>query len=673
METPPHPPQEASAAGPDDSPDPAQAARKARLFALCLSALGVVYGDIGTSPLYTVSEVFHGQKASAADAAGALGATSLIVWILTLSVGVKYILLVLRADNQGEGGTFALLGLLRQGGSRLLKYLSPALILAAGLLYGEGIITPAISVLSAVEGLKIVTGAFQPYIVPITVGILVGLFSIQRRGTAQVGRIFGPVLLVWFAALSLLGINQILHHPGILAAFNPLCAVEFLVKGGFHGAMLVFGSVLLAVTGCEALFADMGHFGRRPIRITWAALVYPALLLNYLGQGAFVLSGREAPGGHIFYALVPTWGLVPMVALATFATIIASQALISGAFSLTQQAIAMGLFPRLRIVHTSATHEGQIYIGSINWTLMMASSLLVVIFQTSSNLAAAYGFAVSGVMLVTSVSMTAIARLRWRWALWRAIGVFGAFALLELLFFCSASLKVLHGGWVPLKVGAIIYLIMSTWYWGRKYIARRYASIAPACESVARLIEMKRNPCIPQIPRSIVVMSSRPITSAEDSIPPVLHLFWVRLGAIPKHVIFLTVVQENVPYLRVKDRKHFETRNFLFDPAGGSVTAIQASYGYMESPDVRQALTAAKALHQVKVPGDPKRWLVLIGQENLIVSSLDRLRNLRLWFFRFMLRNSVPAHLYFGLGTDTHVTTETVHIPEETLPAGGRE
>ncbi len=649
----------------DPAMDHAPSRARGRALALtCITALGVVYGDIGTSPLYTVSEVFYGQGAAAATPENALGATSLVLWVLTLSVSLKYVLLVLRADNRGEGGVFALLALLRETrATRLLAWLTPALILAAGLLYGEGVITPAISVLSAVEGLRVATVALEPYVVPITVVLLVGLFAIQRHGTARVGRLFGPLMLVWFAVIGALGVAQVVAHPAILAAANPYHAVHFLVGEGLRPMMAILGSVLLAVTGCEALFADMGHFGRRPIRLAWGGLVYPALVLNYLGQGAFVHGGGTASHGHLFYALVPEWGLYPMVVLATGATIVASQALISGAFSLTQQAISLGLFPRLRIVHTSDSQQGQIYVATINWLLMVAAVLLVVTFRTSSNLAAAYGFAVSGVMLVTSLSMIAVATRVWSWPWWRAVPVFGGFACMEALFFASASLKILHGGWIPLQIGAVIYGVMSTWYWGRTIVARQYSAMAPHCETVARLVELKRNPVVAQIPRSVVVMSSRPITRMEDRIPPALHVFWVRLGALPKHVVFLTVVNGNLPVQPRNGRSVYSTATFLHDDTFGSVTSVQAFYGYMESPDVRQALARAKVEAGIRVPGNPRRWLVLVGQENIIIASGGWFSRLRLSAFRFLLHNSVPAHIYFGLSKDTHVTSEVVHLP----------
>ncbi len=636
-------------------------------LALCLATLGVVYGDIGTSPLYTISEIFYGQGGATPSPENAIGATSLVTWLLILSVTVKYIVFVLRAGNQGHGGTFALLALVRKGGGRLVAVLTPALILATGLLYGEGIITPAISVLSAVEGLRVATGALEPFIVPITVVVLCLLFGIQRRGTASLGKLFGPVMLVWFVTIGGIGLVHVVRHPGILWALNPYHAVHFLVANGIPRSVGVLGSVLLAVTGCEALYADMGHFGPRPIRATWLNLVLPALILNYMGQGAHVFSGGDVPGGHAFYALVPRWGLYPMVGLATAATIIASQALISGAYSLTQQGIAMGLFPRLKIVHTSGTQEGQIFVPMINRALWIACILLVLWFQASTRLAAAYGFAVSGVMLVTSLSMFAVSRRLWGWSMWRAGLLFGCFAAIEAAFFASSSVKVLHGGWVPLAIGSFLFVVMTTWLWGRARLAKSYADIAPSCETVEQVVAIKRNPKTIHLPRSIVVMSSRPVASLQDRIPPVLHLFGKRLGAWPKHIVFLTVVQEPVPVIPLKSRDRYEVTCFMEDEERGTVWSIRAHYGYMESPDVRKELKAAKKREKIKVPGDPRLWLVVVGQENVIDTARDLLTRVRLSMFRLLLRNSVPAHLYLGLGADTLVSTETVHITGDEL------
>ena len=663
---------------------PAENPTRRRAFAaLCLATLGVVYGDIGTSPLYTVSEIFFGPNAIAYTAENAVGATSLVLWVLTLSVTLKYILLVLRANHEGQGGTFALLALIQQGtgrpatrgrsgnsGAPLLGVLGFTLVLAAGLLFGEGIITPAISVLSAVEGLKIVTDSLESFVVPITAGVLIGLFSIQRQGTARIGVIFGPAIATWFLVIAALGVGHVVRQPGILQAVDPRSAAWFLARHGVPGSVTVLGSVLLAVTGCEALFADLGHFGARPIRVTWFTLVYPALMLNYLGQGAYVFGGGPVEGGHLFYALVPRWGLIPLVGLATFATVIASQALISGAFSLTRQAIAFGLFPRLQIVHTSGTHEGQIYVPVISRALLVSCVFLVFSFGSSSRLAAAYGFAVSGVMLVTSLAMMVIAVKVWGWRWYLAVPLFGFFASAEAVFFSSSSLKILHGAWLPLAIGILVFGVMTTWQWGRQRVAGVYSELAPHCETIGRLVELKQDRAIPQLPRSVVVMASKPVVNASDRIPPALHLFWTRLGALPKHVILLTVRQLPVPYAHRANAPRSEAVTFLSDEASGTVVSLQSSYGYMETPDVRRALAEAKALTKIKVPGDPRRWLVLVGQENVTETQVGLLVQLRLAFFRAMLRNSVPAHLYFGLGADSFVTSETVHLAATAFDSG---
>ena len=651
-------------------PSPTTRASRRTFAALCLATLGVVYGDIGTSPLYTVSEIFFGPNAIPYTPQNALGATSLVLWILTLSVTLKYVLLVLRASYEDQGGTFALLALIqrsttaarRPGAAPLLGSLGLALILAAALLFGEGIITPAISVLSAVEGLKVATTAFEPVVVPLTAVILLALFSIQPSGTAKIGTLFGPAIAVWFLVIAGLGVMHVLRQPAILGAIDPRSAAAFLMANGLPGSVAVLGSVLLAVTGCEALFADMGHFGAKPIRVTWFSLVYPALMLNYLGQGAYAYGGGPVEGGHLFYALVPRAGLLPTVALATLATVIASQALISGAFSLAKQAIALGLFPRLDIVHTSGTHEGQIFVPAINRALLVSCIFLVVGFGSSSALAAAYGFAVSGVMLVTSFAMMTIAVRVWGWPAYLAVPLFGFFAAIEAVFFSSASLKILHGAWVPLAVGLIVFSVMTTWKWGRKRVAGVYAELAPRCETVRRLVELKKRAAVPQLPRSVVVMASKPVLDLDDRIPPALHLFWVRLGALPKHVILLTVRQLPVPNAHAVGAPRTEAVTFLSDPRFGSVVSLQSTYGYLETPDVRRSLVEAKELEKIKVPGDPRRWLVLVGQENVTETKVGAFVRLRLSFFRAMLRNSVPAHLYFGLGSDSLVTTETVHL-----------
>ena len=386
------------------------------LFILSLAALGVVYGDIGTSPLYALRECFHGPHAIAVTPANILGVLSLIFWSLIIVISVKYLIFVVRADNEGEGGILSLAALttpIKPSGKTEKWFLIALGIFGAALLYGDGVLTPAISVLSAMEGMSVATPALSPYIVPATIAIIVGLFFIQSRGTAGIGKLFGPVTLVWFSVLAILGIAQIFHYPQVLSAVNPFQAISFFIRNGGHG-FIILGSVFLVVTGGEALYADMGHFGRKPIRIAWFAVVLPALLLNYFGQGALLLENPEE-AVNPFYHLAPDWALYPMIILATMATVIASQAVISGAFSLTMQAIQLGFIPRLRINHTSAKEYGQIYLPGINWALMIGCILVVLSFQTSSDLAAAYGIAVTSTMVITSVLFYVVARNRWNW------------------------------------------------------------------------------------------------------------------------------------------------------------------------------------------------------------------------------------------------------------------
>jgi KUP system potassium uptake protein len=630
------------------------------LLLLCLGALGVVFGDIGTSPLYTMSEIFFGHAAIPLTPQHVLGATSLIVWGLILIVTIKYVVFVLRADHAGEGGGFALLALLTGYDRRPVPGIRIALVFAAGLLYGEGIITPAISVLSAVEGIKLVTHGLDRIIVPVTAAILIVLFAVQRGGTARVGALFGPVVMLWFIAMGVLGGYGVAHGPAILGAINPWHAIAFLYDCGPVGAFGALGSALLAITGCEALYADMGHVGRRAIRLSWLSVAFPSLVLIYLGQGAWLLSGQPVSSENVFYSMVPSWGLFPMVMLATSATIIASQALITGAFSVTRQAIALGLFPRVAIVHTSGEHMGQVYLPAINFALMAGCLMLVFTFESSTALAAAYGFAVCGVMTITSISMWMLSILRWNWSRFRAAAVFGPFLLIDLLLLSSASLKFPQGGWVPFLVGLATFGIMTTWKWGRRHIAEGLREVSEDGDTVGDLLLARREGKLPQAQRSIVVMTSRLIDDLSDRLPPVLQTFHERFGITPRHIIFLTVVQEPVP--KVKRSQRYEVHTFCRDQAAGSVVSVRMHYGYMDSPNIRRALFKAKEQHQIRVPGDPRRWLVLVGQENLIWKQTSAFVRARLALFKFMLRNSVPAHLYFGLGADSGVITETIHI-----------
>jgi KUP system potassium uptake protein len=436
---------------------------------LTLAALGVVYGDIGTSPLYSLRECFSGSHAIPVTEENVLGVLALIFWSLIITVTIKYLLFVMRADNGGEGGILALVALVR---SRQGKSVHPVLVtiglFGAALLYGDGMITPAISVLSAVEGLGVATHVFEPFVVPITVVILIGLFVAQHRGTEGIGKVFGPIMIAWFVTLALLGLPQIAKAPIVWTAVNPVRAAAFLRDQGMT-AFITLGSVFLSVTGAEALYADMGHFGRRPIRIAWFSLVLPALVVNYLGQGALLLTTPEARE-HPFFYLAPTWALYPLVILSTAATVIASQAVISGAFSLTQQAIQLGYSPRLNIQHTSAYEKGQVYIPEVNWLLMLCTVGLVFGFQTSTNLAAAYGMAVTTTMVITTLLAYYVARERWGWSAWRAGTVLGVFIVIDLAFFAANVIKIAHGGWFPLVVAGFIYAVMTTWATGRMLV-----------------------------------------------------------------------------------------------------------------------------------------------------------------------------------------------------------
>jgi KUP system potassium uptake protein len=450
-----------------------------RLARLTLAAIGVVFGDIGTSPLYALRECFHGAYGIAARRENILGVLSLMFWALIMIVTVKYLIFVLRADNDGEGGVMALTALLKRtamrSGARRALLLAVGLF-AACLLYGDGMITPAISVLSAIEGIQRITPVFKPYVVPLTMVILAGLFGLQHRGTARIGRLFGPVILTWFLVLAVLGAVQIIRTPRILGAVLPWHGAIFLAANRLHG-FVVLGAVFLVVTGAEAMYADMGHFGKRPIRLAWLALVLPALLLNYFGQGALLMRHPQE-AHHPFYALVPPWAMIPMVLLATAATIIASQAVITGAFSLTRQAIQLGYLPRLRVAQTSAAHRGQIYIAPVNWLLMVCTIGLVAGFRSSSQLAAAYGVAVTSTMLITTTLYFVLTRRRWGWHPLAAGALAGVFFLVDLPFFFANLSKILHGAWFPLAVGALFFYLMSTWKQGRNLLSQQLATLS---------------------------------------------------------------------------------------------------------------------------------------------------------------------------------------------------
>jgi KUP system potassium uptake protein len=623
--------------------------------ALTIGALGVVYGDIGTSPLYAFGEVFFGHGAVRPTPENARGCLSLVIWALTIVVTIKYVLLVLRADNDGEGGVFALYGLLHR--SRRYAAALSMLMLAAGLLFADGILTPAVSVLSAVEGLAVATPLLARASVPITIVLLSALFTIQRRGTARVGGIFGPILICWFVAITALGVRELIRYPDCFGAFNPIDGLRFLARAGAFGSLPALGSVMLAVTGCEALYADMGHFGSRPIRRGWFAMVYPALIVNYLGQGAYLMHGGSVVGGKLFYSLVPRAMLYPMVALATMATVIAAQALISGAYSIASQAIALGLFPRLKTIHTHQAHVGQIYLPFVNWALFAGCVMLVIAFGSSSALASAYGLSVSGVMLATSLAMIAVASISWHWSRAVSVSVFGLLAVIDAAFLAANSLKFIEGGYIPLCVGVALFGIMNTWRWGRKATFAAYS--AKPTMKVSELVAHKRRAKV-FLERNALLMVPKPLRSEHDNTPALLQLLWDRYGMLPRNLIFVEVVHRKVPY--VHDERYHVTV-FQREAGKGSVISVTLSFGFMEEPNVERILEQLASHREIDLPIEPHRWIVHVSIENLLPSRrMTFLRRLRMRLFMLLRHMSQPAHYYYGLGDELQLSAEIVPV-----------
>jgi KUP system potassium uptake protein len=599
---------------------------------MSLGALGVVYGDIGTSPLYAMRECFAGTHPIPPTPANVLGVLSLIFWALIVVVTIKYLVFVLGADNRGEGGILALMSLVRPRSEdfRGRKWILVGIgIFGAALLYGDAIITPAISVLSAVEGLGAAAPVFQKAVLPVTIVILIGLFLFQKRGTGKVGAVFGPVTLIWFLTISLLGISQIIRDPRVFAAINPLYGAHFFTRNGWQG-FLTLGTVFLVVTGGEALYADLGHFGKRPIRFAWYAIVLPALLLNYFGQGALLLREPEA-ASNLFYRMAPPWSVFPLIGLATAATVIASQAVISGVFSLTRQAVQLGYTPRLEISHTSAREIGQIYIPAINWALMIACIGLVLGFHTSSNLAAAYGVAVTTTMVITTVLLFVVERELWGWSLPAAL-VFSAFFLtLDLAFFGANIVKIAHGGWFPLFVAAAVFTLMTTWMRGRKILADRIQETALSDTNFLKSIA-RHSP--PRVSGTAVFMDR-----TVDEIPlPLLHNL-KHNKVLHEKVVLLTIVTEEVPY--VSDQEQTEVREL-----GGGLYRVIARYGFMENPNVPELLA------NVEIPGvsfDPASTTFFLGRETLLATSRPGMAIWRERLFSWMVRNAQGAALFFRL------------------------
>ncbi len=545
--------------------------------AMAFAALGVVFGDIGTSPLYTLKTVLAlGGGGQDAARATALGSLSLIVWTLVIVTTVKYVSVAMRVDNHGEGGIMALMALL--GGRKKKRRAIIAFgLFGAALIYGDGAITPAISVLSALEGLSILTPTLAPYVVPLTVAILVLLFLVQPRGTAAIGKMFGPVMLAWFAALGASGLWGVVQNPGVLAALNPLLGIEYLFSGG-AGSFLVLGAVFLCVTGAEALYADMGHFGRLPIQAAWLAVVFPCLVLNYAGQAALVLNGTPA-SVNTFYELCPSVLLMPYVVLATVATIVASQAIITGAFSMTRQAIQLGWLPRLRISQTSALGFGQIYVGVVNWTLMAVTIGLTLLFKKSENLASAYGIAVSATMLMTSVLLFIAMREHLRWSLAVSAAISGCFILVDSAFFLANSAKIAEGGYVPLAIAGVIYGLMWVWHIGREAVMH---TIISKYVEVAGFMAGLEKKGVPRVPGTAVFLSR-----SKRGVPPVMAWHVKHNRALHEKIVVVNVCVEPIPWVEAADRLHFfqEAPNFW---------RATANFGFMERPDIPELLLEAK-------------------------------------------------------------------------------
>ncbi len=610
------------------------------LAKLMLGAIGIVYGDIGTSPIYAFRETFAGHHELAPDALHIYGILSLIFWSMMIIVTIKYVTIIMRADNKGEGGSLALLALISRSNTDRKRWTAGIVMLgvfATALFYGDSMITPAISVLSAVEGLTTVNPAFERWVIPLAIGILVGLFAIQKRGTAKVGLMFGPIMLVYFAVLATLGVTHIADHPQVIPAmFNPMNAVRFFMEEQGK-AFIAMGSVVLAVTGAEALYADMGHFGRRPIKYSWLMFVMPALLLNYMGQGAMLLAMTPQQAVETvqnpFFFLAPEMLRLPLVILATLATIIASQAVISGAFSVTQQAIQLGFIPRLRILHTSETAAGQIYIPLINWALLFMVILLVLMFQSSSNLAAAYGIAVTGAMAIDTVLIGVVFFSLWKWPAWKAWSLLILFAAIDLAYFGANLLKVPDGGWFPLLIGAIAFTLLTTWARGRNLMLDRMKEASLPIEVFIKSASTSAT----RVPGTAVFM-----TSSASGVPHALLHNLKHNKVLHDRIFLLTVKIEDVPFVQSEGR--VETMDY-----SNGFYRIIIRYGFMEEVNVPAELAA------ITNCGDPVKMMdtsFFLSRQTLLVSAKPGMPIWREKLFAWMLRNAESAMEFFKLPTN---------------------
>ncbi|WP_153773100.1 potassium transporter Kup [Pseudomonas sp. MNR3A] len=618
----------------------------ARPLGLLVAAVGVVYGDIGTSPLYTLKEVFTGAYGVQVDHDGVLGILSLILWSLLWVVSFKYVMFILRADNQGEGGTMALTALARRATAahpRLRMLMVGCGLVGASLFYGDSMITPAVSVLSAVEGMGLAFDGIDHWVVPISLVVLVALFLVQKHGTEKIGKAFGPIMVAWFLVLAALGVHGIQQSPEVLKAFNPGWALNFFIVHPGMG-VAILGAVVLALTGAEALYADMGHFGRKPIARAWFALVLPALVLNYFGQGAMLLQNPEA-ARNPFYLLAPSWALLPLVGLATMATVIASQAVISGAFSLTRQAIQLGYVPRMQIQHTSSDEQGQIYIGAVNWTLMVGVVLLVIGFESSGALAAAYGVAVTGTMLMTTILVSAVMLLLWKWPPVLAVPLLVGFLLVDGLFFAANVPKIVQGGAFPVLAGIVLFVLMSTWKRGKQILVERIDEGGLPLPVFISSIRVQ--------PPHRVEGTAVFLTARADAVPHALLHNMLHNQVLHSQVVLLTVVSEDRP--RVPESERFEVEAY-----GDGFFRVLLHFGFMDEPDVPAAL---RLCHLEELDFSPMRTTYFLSRETVIASRLEGMSRWRGNLFAFLLKNAngnlrffnLPLNRVIELGTQVEI------------------
>ncbi|MDD2801419.1 MAG: potassium transporter Kup, partial [Methylococcales bacterium] len=608
---------------------------KQQVASLALGAIGVVFGDIGTSPLYALKEVFHGGVPI--DKLHVLGVLSLIFWSLTLVVTTKYAIFIMRADNKGEGGIMALMALALHGSKDnpgRMRFIVIIGLLGAALFYGDGMITPAISVLSAVEGLKVVAPKLEHYVLPITIAVLSVMFIVQAKGTGAVGKMFAPIMCFWFGSLGVMGVINIVDDPSVLMAVNPYYGVHLLFELGWHG-FLIMGAVVLAITGAEALYADMGHFGLKPIRYAWFGFVFPALLLNYFGQGALLIGHPEAIANP-FYLLAPTWALYHLLVLSTLATVIASQAVISGAFSVTRQAIQLGYCPRMNIIHTSGDEMGQVYIPVVNWLLMVSVFVLVLSFQSSSALASAYGIAVTGTMIVDTVLAFIVIQALWRWTKLTSITFLTIFLVIDFLFLSANSLKIPSGGWLPLVVGTVLFLVLTTWIKGRELLAEYLDDKRILFEELSE--KMKDQP-LATVPGSAIYLAR-----SLHGVPQVFLHNLEHNHVLHEQIIILTIVTTEEPYVneahRVKIREFGQDRTYY---------RVKLYFGFKQTPDVRRALELCA---QQGLPIDPKEVSFFVGSERLSFRNKSPMPKWRRPLFRFLFHNASSPIEFFKIPVD---------------------